>query len=196
MLLNTEVGFLPTFLLNKGTMKKKHTHKEENKIIVNKNKILENLFPIVEKSAKELNLIVLETSFIREHNQHTLRVFIYNQEKPVDHDDCANLTRLLGDQIEESNIIEVPYSIEISSPGVTRKLKNPIEYKVFKGKEVKIVLKRPLSEEDKNTVLTGILIGLTEDQKKVLVEIENTETAIKQDIIKTIQLEYKEKQSD
>jgi ribosome maturation factor RimP len=170
-------------------MTKKSKKQSKPKPSVNSTQLLETLIPIVEETAENLKLTVLETTFTKERGSFFLRIFIFNPDKPVDHSDCANLTRALSEIIDNSDLIPVHYSLEVSSPGVNRKLKNPIEYRIFKDKEVKVTLKKPLSEEEKNTVHTGILIGLSEDQSHAIVKVDNTEKTFNLKNIKNIQLE-------
>lgn len=166
---------------------KKHNNKIETHL--NKNNLLETLIPVIEDSAKSLDLTVLEVAFNKERGNYFLRIFIYNHNKPVDHADCSNLSTLISDKIDSTNLIEVPYSLEVSSPGVNRKLKSPIEYEIFKDKEVKVILKKPLSPDEKDIVFIGKLLGLTEDKKSVIMEVNNNEKVLNLDNTKSVQLE-------
>jgi ribosome maturation factor RimP len=165
----------------------KNTNKPKK--TVNKQQILENLTPIVNQMAQRLGLTVLEVNFTKESGNYFLRIFIYSADKPISHAECADLTRLLSDKLDESDIIGVPYSLEVSSPGVNRKLKYPIEFEVFKNKEVIIILKARPGNKIKEITKTGILLGLSEDNDRVLVEIDETIETIKLSDVKTIQLE-------
>lgn len=156
---------------------------------INKSEILEKLEHIIEDSAFTLGLTVIDTTFNKEHGKYYLRIFIYHPERPVNHGDCTQLTRLLSQTLDESDLIEVPFSLEISSPGVNRKLKNSIEYDIFKGKPVKITLKKPLTPEDKANTYTGTLLGLSEDTESVLIEVNEISKCIEFKNIKTVQLE-------
>ncbi|MEW5822450.1 MAG: ribosome maturation factor RimP [Cyanobacteriota bacterium] len=163
-------------------------NKKINKVnvSVNKAKILDTLIPIVEETAEKLGLTVLEVSFNREHGKYFLRIFIYSEKKPITHGECSDLTRSLSCIIDETDLIPVPYALEISSPGINRKLKNPVEFDVFKGKTVKVILKKP---EEKNNVFTGELIGLTEDMESAIIKVEEATKVINLSDIKTIQLD-------
>lgn len=169
----------------------KSSRKNINKVntSVNKSKVLENLRPIIEETADELNLTVIDVTFNREHGKYFLRIFIYSPESPISHGDCSDMSRLLSSKIDDLDLLDFPFSLEVSSPGVNRKLKNPIEYSIFKGKEVKITLKKPLNDEDKKIVFTGILIGLSDDHENVLIELNNETRELNLNDVKTLQLE-------
>ncbi|MGD9579796.1 MAG: ribosome maturation factor RimP [Vampirovibrionia bacterium] len=156
---------------------------------INKSDILEKLEHTIEDSAYKLGLTVIDTTFNKEHGKYFLRIFIYHPERPINHGDCSDLTKLLSTTLDETDLIDVPFSLEISSPGINRKLKNSIEYDLFKGKNVKITLKKPLEGEDKKNTYTGTLQGLSDDAESVLIEINGENKNIEFDKIKTVQLE-------
>jgi ribosome maturation factor RimP len=166
----------------------KSSRKKETKtnISVNKAKILETLLPIVEESAKKLNLTVLEVSFNREHGKYFLRVFIYSNDKPITHGECSDLTRSISNIIDDTDLIPVPYALEISSPGINRKLKSPIEFEIFKGKPVKAILKK---QENNKNVINGELIGLSDNEESAIIQVDESQITIKLGDIKTIQLD-------
>jgi len=95
--------------------------------------------PVVDKIVKDSGLILVEEDFVKEAGKWTLKIFIYNPEKPITHENCENVTRKLSEHLDE--IITVPYYLEVSSPGIDRKLKSEREYHIFKGKRAKIKLK-------------------------------------------------------
>jgi len=112
---------------------------------LNKREIIEKLTPVVENTAMRYGLIPLEISLEKESGHWFLRIFIYHPEHPVSHEDCVNITRGLGDYLDE--LIPFKYYLEISSPGVDRKLKSEREYVIFKGKDVVVKLKTPVNGE-------------------------------------------------
>ncbi|OGI03824.1 MAG: hypothetical protein A2Y25_07200 [Candidatus Melainabacteria bacterium GWF2_37_15] len=97
------------------------------------------IMPVVDKIVKDSGLILVEEDFVKEAGKWTLKIFIYNPEKPITHENCENVTRKLSEHLDE--IITVPYYLEVSSPGIDRKLKSEREYHIFKGKRAKIKLK-------------------------------------------------------
>ncbi len=96
-----------------------------------------------------------------------LRVYI-DSEQGVTIDDCANVSRELGTLLDVHDVIEDSYTLEVSSPGLTRALRNPVEFVRFLGKKVKI--KTEVEIEDRNMFI-GKLIQYKDD--KVTVETEN-----------------------
>jgi len=67
----------------------------------------------------------------------TLRVFVYGRQG-VSLDDCARLSRLLGDIIDGTDLFESGYTLEVSSPGLDRPLETARDFKYRVGEQVKI----------------------------------------------------------
>ena len=109
------------------------------KEFLNKREIIETITPVIENTAMRYGLIPLEILLERENNRHFLRIFIYSPEHNVSHLDCENLSRGIGDMLDE--LIPFKYYLEVSSPGLDRKFKSEKEYIIFKNHDVIIKLK-------------------------------------------------------
>src|SRR5437773_10354398 len=99
---------------------------------------LDHIHAIAERVAASLGVEVVEIELRGGGKARMLRVFI---DKPsgVTHEDCANLSR------EVSTILDVEdavpggsYVLEVSSPGLDRKLVKPGDYERFTGSRVKL----------------------------------------------------------
>ncbi len=136
----------------------------------NKKEILEKLTPVVENTAIRYNLIPLEISLEKENGHWFLRIFIYCTNHPVNHQDCENMSRSIGDLLDE--IIPFKYYLEISSPGLDKKLKKPIEYQIFSGHNVIVKVKTPL-EADLPKTFKGKITGYNETSGLKILAYEN-----------------------
>ena len=110
----------------------------------NKRELLETIEPVIENTAMRYGLVPLEILFEKENNKWFLRIFIWSNDHNVSHLDCENMSRGLGDMLDE--LIPFKYYLEVSSPGLDRKLKSPKEYIIFKGHDVIIKLKSLIEE--------------------------------------------------
>jgi len=144
----------------------------------NKNKTVQNVLPVIEEAAHKLGLIPVELNFVQESGRWVLKIFIYSQDHPISHLDCENLTRELGDSLDE--LISEPFNLEVSSPGIDRKLKSSSEYNIFKDKEVEVKLKKPLNETKKLSATivdyktnTGLKLKLKDKDETVEVKEDN-----------------------
>ncbi len=73
----------------------------------------------------------------------TLRVFIDN-EAGVTHADCERVSRQLSAVLDVEDLIPATYSLEVSSPGLDRKLSRPGDYRRFAGRAAKVRVREPL----------------------------------------------------
>jgi len=121
----------------------------------NKREILETIEPVIENTAMRYGLICLESSLEKENNRWFLRIFIYSNEKRVSHQDCENVSRSLGDMLDE--LIPFKYYLEVSSPGLDRKFKSQKDYIVFKNHDVIIKLKNSIDEITEKTLNAKLL---------------------------------------
>ena len=67
----------------------------------------------------------------------TVRVFIYS-EHGTTIDECARLSRIIGDLIDGTDWFESRYTLEVSSPGLDRPLKDARDFKYRTGETVRI----------------------------------------------------------
>lgn len=135
---------------------------------INKNEILQKVMPVVEKIATDLGLTLVELNFMLEAGRWHLKVFIYSYDHPISHDDCGNMTRKLDEYLDQ--LIPIPYCLEVSSPGIDRKIKSPREYTIFKGKKAEIKLKKPIEPENLKKFVATILDYSSESGLKVQVD--------------------------
>lgn len=88
-----------------------------------------------------------------------LRVFIRRPDRsPVTHDDCAAVSERVLDSVGLESEVPGDWSLEVSSPGVNRRLRFPFHYQGAVGERVKVVLSTALPESGgKKSVITGRL---------------------------------------
>jgi ribosome maturation factor RimP len=120
--------------------------------------------------AEALELVFIE--FHREPQGRVLRVYI-DKQGGVTLDDCALVSRQLGDILDAALEDIGPYRLEISSPGANRPLGRPEDYERFRGEKVRIKTRRPL---DGRKNYKGILGGI--DKEHVVVQCGNEEFRI------------------
>ena len=161
---------------------------------INISSIIENVTPIIENTCVKYGVIPIEISLKKLGKNYLLQIFIYSNNKPITLDDCEKISRNIDPFIEE--IIDVNYFLEVSSPGLTRKIKSSKEYIIFKGK--KILIKTKTNECFPNYTVEGEIIDFDENQG-VLINVRNENKTeenlvrIKLEDIKSSQLIYEEK---
>ena len=101
-------------------------------------KVTEALYPHLEKAANEMGLILWDVEFVKEGSWY-LRLYI-DKEGGVGIEDCENYSRYVDPLLDELDMIDKSYYLEVSSPGVERVLKNTEQIKMFLGEKVTVKL--------------------------------------------------------
>lgn len=109
-------------------------------------------------------------------NDHViLRVYITKQGG-ITLDQCTEITKLISPIIDLHDPIHGEYILEVSSPGIERKLKKPNHFKASIGELVKI-------KDFNKDILTGKL--LSADNNEIKIETDHGEEIISYDEIST-----------
>ena len=80
-------------------------------------------------------------------------------------DDCVDVSRKLSDRLDEDDLIEDAYTLEVSSPGLGRKLVKDREFTRSIGRDVDIKFYRPV---DGSKETSGKLVAF--DKETVMIE--------------------------
>jgi len=106
---------------------------------------VEKVRGIAERVAASSGLEVVEVELRGGGKARMLRVVI---DKPggVTHEDCANLSREVGTILDvEDAVPGGSYTLEVSSPGLDRKLARAADFERFTGSRVKLTTKSPVN---------------------------------------------------
>ncbi len=166
--------------------KERHNSSEKNDTFeyVNKRELLEKISPVIDNTLMRFGLIPVEVELVKENHRWFLRIYIYSTERDVNLDDCERVSRSLSDFLEE--LIPFKYYLEVSSPGVERKIKSDKEYLIFKGKDINLKLKESIDESGEKQFVAKIVDfdeneGLTvfayKDKQNILIKKDNIVSA-------------------
>ncbi|MGB9735718.1 MAG: ribosome maturation factor RimP [bacterium] len=147
--------------------------------------IAEKVYNIAAYSLTRLGYEVIDVEYRREKHGNVLRVFIDKKGK-VTAEDCEKATRVLSDVIDVNVPIHFSYTLEVSSPGLTRELKRKEEYIRFSGRDIRIITREPILNK---VVVEGTLRGMRDDN--VIIDNDGIETEIPYSIIKRANLTFK-----
>lgn len=90
----------------------------------------------------------------------TLKIYI-DAEKGVDIEDCTRVSRQVSSLLDVEDPIGGEYTLEVSSPGLDRKLFNLAQFEAFTGHQVKLLLRRPFEGKRK---FSGQIRGVEGDE--------------------------------
>jgi ribosome maturation factor RimP len=102
---------------------------------------------IAERVGSSEGIEVVEVQFLGGGGSRLLRIFI-DKPEGVSHADCEFMSHQLGTILDVEDVIPgAHYTLEVSSPGVERKLTKPREFERFVGQRVKVVLRQPVENQ-------------------------------------------------
>jgi ribosome maturation factor RimP len=112
---------------------------------------VERVREIADRVAASSGLEVLDIEFLGGGNARMLRVFL---DKPaagndplagVTHEDCANFSREFGTILDVEDVMPGSYTLEVSSPGLDRKLVKAADFSRFTGSRLKLTTRQPVN---------------------------------------------------
>ena len=135
---------------------------------------LEQIRAIAERVAASRGLEIWDIQSRREASGHVVRVFIdrpgpaATPEESVSIEDCEQVNRELSTILDVEDPLPFAYTLEVSSPGLDRPLRDANDYQRFAGRLAKIVVSEPV---DNQKAFAGRLRGLEEND--VMLETPN-----------------------
>ena len=140
-----------------------------------KGNVAQRVWELAEPLAKELGLSLWDVQFVKEGADWFLRVFI-DKEEGVSIDDCVDMTHALSPVLDKEDPISQEYLLEVSSPGLERKLTRPEHFAAYVGRPVRARLIRPLESGERE--LCGVLLGVDEEGRLELQLDEDTSVTL------------------
>ena len=129
---------------------------------------------IAERVTAERGLTVWDIQSRREAVGHVVRVVIdrpgpaATPEESVSIEDCADVNREMSTILDVEDPLPFAYTLEVSSPGLTRPLRDAADYARFAGRLAKVVVSEAV---DNQKAFEGHLRGV--DNGDVLLEAPN-----------------------
>lgn len=128
---------------------------------------------VEEKIADKPNLFIVD---IKMHPNGKL-IILLDGDNGIGIDECVQVSRHVGLHLEEENVIETAYNLEVSSPGIDYPLSSPRQYAKNVGRNLGIKMKDGAKRE-------GTLTGLTEDA--ITIEEKVKEKGKKAQVIESV----------
>jgi ribosome maturation factor RimP len=102
---------------------------------------------IAERVGAGAGIEVVDVQLLGGGGSRLLRIFI-DKPQGVTHGDCEFVSQQVGTILDVEDVIQgARYTLEVSSPGVERKLTKPHEFERFVGQKVKVVLRQPVENQ-------------------------------------------------
>ena len=139
--------------------------------------VVENVRTAARRVAAGYGLEIFDVQFRREAQGMVVRVQIdrpgpaATAEESVSVDDCARVSRDLSAVLDVEDVVPTAYTLEVSSPGLDRPLRDAGDYRRFTGRRAKIVMREAV---DGQHFFKGRLGGV--DGSDVVIEADDGRT--------------------
>lgn len=112
---------------------------------MSKKKIVDISYELLNSYLDDKSIFIWNIEYVKEVKDWFLRVYIdRNDEEKISLEDCENVSRYLGEALDEIDAIEQNYYLEVSSPGVERELLKREHFDKYVDSAVEIRLFKPL----------------------------------------------------
>jgi len=143
---------------------------------------LEPIREAAERVARSLGLEVVDVEW-KVGKDRFLRVYI-DKPEGVSHNDCEALSNQFSVILDVEDLVPGPhYILEVSSPGLDRKLTKPAEFERFRGRLARISTLEPVENQK---FFEGRLAGVADG--KVQIEVRGRVFALPMDGIRKANL--------
>ena len=139
--------------------------------------VVERVQPLAEDAIRAEGAELVDLEFRREPAGWVLRLFI-DREGGVTLADCQRVSEVVGTLLEIEDPIPHAYTLEVSSPGLTRPLTRAEDWRRAVGSLVKVVTREPIAGSQS---LTGRLAAVGE--ASAILEIDGGDVEIPLDMV-------------
>lgn len=115
------------------------------------------------ETAAAQGVYIVDVTYRKESGNNVLCFYI-DKEGGVGIDECEAFSRAVEEILDSADPIEANYSLEVSSPGVDRKLTREREFDYYSGREVDVKL---YAADDGVKEFEGVLKGLDGDTAEI-----------------------------
>jgi ribosome maturation factor RimP len=107
----------------------------------------------------EEGIELVDIEYRRESRGWVLRLYL-DKKGGITLDDCTRISQEVGRSLDVEDLIQTPYTLEVSSPGLTRRLKTEKDFMKHEGSLIKVRTIRPI---DNRRQFKGKLLGVSEN---------------------------------
>jgi ribosome maturation factor RimP len=109
--------------------------------------IVARVTEIAERVGGSEGIDIVEVVLLGGGNKRVLRIVI-DKPEGISHADCELISQQVGTILDVEDVIPGGrYTLEVSSPGVERKLLRPRDFQRFLGKKARVVLREPVENQ-------------------------------------------------
>lgn len=136
--------------------------------------------PIAEKEG----CFLYDVEYLKEGGIWFLRVYV-DKEGGISLDECEVISRALSEELDKKDPIDRNYYLEVSSPGIERKLKTKEHFDRYIGEMIDVGLYKAISGSKQ---LTGTLLAF--DGQDITVEVGGEKVTVPQKDTTVVHLHF------
>ena len=138
---------------------------------------------IISSSVEALGYELWGVEYVPRGRGSTLRVFI-DSLTGVSLDDCVTVSRQVSALLDVEDPIFEEYELEVSSPGVDRRLFNREQYSAFIGEKLHLLLTKPFKGKRKHVALLSEVLS-----NEMVLQVDDGEYRIPFDILEKVRVQ-------
>ena len=134
-------------------------------------KIEEKVEQLVKDPIEKLGYSLYDVEYVKEGPEYYLRIYI-DKESGIDLNDCEKVSNEINEILDKADYIKEQYYLEVSSPGIERKLRKDkhLEQNISKNVEIKLFKKDNNGKKE----YTGKLKAFNQEtDKEITIERKN-----------------------
>jgi len=104
--------------------------------------VMKEVSALIEPVLDEMEIELVDIAYLSEQGRWILRIYV-DKSGGITLGDCTRVNREIGDLIEVKDIFHQEYVLEVSSPGLNRRLKKEKDFERAVGENIKIRMVTP-----------------------------------------------------
>jgi ribosome maturation factor RimP len=149
------------------------------------NSLETDLEKIVDPILHERGMELVDMEVVRQGRRLMVRFFVDRIDGGITVEECAEINCELGDVLDVEDLIEESYILEVSSPGLNRRLRKLKDFQRFIGETISVKTKERVDERKR---FQGTL--LTADETGISLMVEGRPVVIPHQQIARAKLKY------
>jgi ribosome maturation factor RimP len=139
---------------------------------MNRTGIVAKIQEIAERVAQPEGIEIFDID-LKGTGRHQVLLIVIDRADGVTHGDCELVSHRVGEILDAEDTIHGTYSLEVSSPGVERKLRNWKDWVRFVGEKAKVVLREPVAAAAAPPMkhFEGVIARVGDQEQTVTIEL-------------------------
>ena len=125
--------------------------------------IVDRVRVILEAILLDEGMELVDIEYRRESRGWVLRLYL-DKEGGITLDDCTRMSQEVGRILDVEDFIQTPYTLEVSSPGLSRRLKTEKDFMKYRGHLIKV---KTVDSIENRRQFKGRLLGISESKLQI-----------------------------